>query len=132
MANEWETLKTLKEQSKVNVSLNWFSGSVQTGIIVEVRLDECKCIKQTSYYMYLYLSLIMDIEKNYSWEHKCLGNNTTRAVSKYLWVKPRNILKLLEKLRVFKHGKTYLFPSQIGSSIPTFRDIHLHLIVLKT
>ena len=123
MANEGETLKTLKEQSKVTVSLNWFSGSVQTGIIVGVRLDECKCIKQTSYYMYLYLSLTMDIEKNYSWEHKCLGNNTTRA---------GNILKLLDKLIVFKHGKTYPFPSQIGSSIPTFRDIHLHLKVLKT
>ena len=123
MANEGETLKTLKEQSKVTVSLNWFSGSVQTGTIVGVRLDECKCINQTSYYMYLYLSLIMDIEKNYSWEHKCLGNNTTRA---------GNILKLLEKLRVFKHGKIYPFPSQIGSSIPTFRDIHLHLKVLKT
>ena len=30
-----------------------------------------------------------------------------------------------------EHGITCLFPSQIGSSIPTFGDIHLHLLVSK-
>ena len=42
---------TLKWLSKVITAINWFSG-VQTGIIFAEHINECKCIKQTSFYMY--------------------------------------------------------------------------------
>ena len=29
------------------------------------------------------------------------------------------------------HGKAFPFPSQIESPISTFRDMHLHLLILK-
>ena len=67
-------LELLKWLSKAIIAINWFSVDVQVGIILAEHINEWKCIKHTSYYMYhktpehalkSYLSLSwMDIEKN--------------------------------------------------------------------
>ena len=51
-ANKKETLKLLKWVSKTIIAVNWFSGGVQTDIVVDEYVNESKCIKQTSNYMY--------------------------------------------------------------------------------
>ena len=52
LPNERETLRLLNWPSKPITVTNWFSGGVQTGIIVAGDINEYKYIKQTSYYMY--------------------------------------------------------------------------------
>ena len=54
----------------------------------------------------------MDIKKKYLWVHDCVGTHTAWAFE-------------------IEYIKTYLFPSKIGSSIPRFRDTHLHLLLSK-
>ena len=38
--------------SKAIIAINWFSGNVQVGIVFAEHVNECKCVKYTSYYMY--------------------------------------------------------------------------------
>ena len=52
MPSEKETLKFLKWPSKAIIVTNWFNDGVQVGIIVAGDINECKYIKETSYYMY--------------------------------------------------------------------------------
>ena len=134
LANERETLKLLKQLSKSIIALNWFSGSVQAGIMLQsICMSECKCIKEISYYMYhdsrtcfrvliwnLYLNLRwMDIKRKYYWWRKCLGTRTAWTASKQVWVLS------------WAHGKKCPFSSQMKSFIPTFRGMHLQFICVK-
>ena len=48
-------LQLLKWLSKAIIEINWFSGGVPAGIIVAEHVNQHKCIKQTSYYMYIRL-----------------------------------------------------------------------------
>ena len=50
--NKTEKLKLLKWLSKTIIAVYWFSGGVQTDMVVVEYLNESKCIKQTSNYMY--------------------------------------------------------------------------------
>ena len=52
LTNEWETLEILKWLSKAIIAINWFNGDVQAGIIVAKHINKCRCIKQTTYYVY--------------------------------------------------------------------------------
>ena len=52
LANERETLEFLKWLTKAITAINWFSDGVQAGIIVTEHINECKCIKKVSCYMY--------------------------------------------------------------------------------
>ena len=46
------TAWTLEKTIKAIVITYWFSVGVQAGIIVTKHINECKCIKQKSCYMY--------------------------------------------------------------------------------
>ena len=37
---------------KAIIVINWLSDGAQAGIIVAKHINKCKCIKQTSYYVY--------------------------------------------------------------------------------
>ena len=50
--NERETLKLLKWLSKAINGINWLTGGVPAIIIGAENINECKCIKHSSYYMY--------------------------------------------------------------------------------
>ena len=58
------------------------------------------------------------IDKNHFGGHKCLDTHTARSVSNSTGFNT-------------EHENTCSFPSHIGSSIPIFRDMYLHLIVSK-
>ena len=69
--------------------------------------DSRTCFKKIIWIGYLSLSWI-EINKNHFRGHKCLDTHIAQEVSKRHWVYP--------------------FPSNIGSSIPPFRDMYFHLI----
>ena len=51
LANESETLELMKWLSKAVITVTWFSGGVETGIIVAEHINEFNCMKRKSYYM---------------------------------------------------------------------------------
>ena len=71
--------------------------------------DTRTCFTELNCNLYLSLSW-MDIEKKYFSEHKRLGTHTTQGVQNNSGFET-------------EHRKTCLFPSKLGSSIPTFRDM---------
>ena len=52
MENEREMLKLLKWLSKAIITINWFNGGLQAGIIIAKHMNECKCVEHTSYDRY--------------------------------------------------------------------------------
>ena len=44
-------LELMKWLSKAVITITWFSGGVETGIIVAEHINEFNCMKRKSYYM---------------------------------------------------------------------------------
>ena len=114
-------VRLFKWLSEAIIVVNWFDGAVQADITVADRLYKWIQMYQTMkllHVSYLSLSWIdwIDIEKN------IFGR--TGVLTLILLERFQNMFEFETE-----HRKTCFFPSQRESSIPTFRDMDLHLLV---
>lgn len=125
--------RRLKWLSKAIIIINWFSGVVQADVILAEHMS-ANVLNRRVNYMHRtipdhrlrgYLESLPKFklnaykEKNFR-EHKSLGTHIAWVVQ----FQSRSGFEI-------EHRKTNPFPSQIGSPIQTFKDLHCHLLVWK-